>query len=98
MDYSLAKKNPLNETIPKNNPKRAITPGSSPLRPLNFSNAPSPDHSQTAGKHGLSSLYKDFLDHPTSTQHHTPLGISRSRLLSAVTPEDIDQFIVEHRY
>ena len=92
------KKNNLQNTLPQSNPKHLHTPDSSSPQPLTFKNTPSPDHAYTGYKHPQSSLQKGYTEHPNSTEQYTPLGISRSRLLSAKTPEDIDQLIVEHRY
>ena len=37
-------------------------------------------------------------EHQNSSDQYTPLAISRSQLLSARSPDDLDQMIVEHRY
>ena len=98
MDSNSIKKSNLHATLPQTIPKQLHTPDSSPPKPLTFRNTPSPDRAYTAFKHPQSSLQKAFPEHPSSTEQYTPLGISRSRLLSARTPDDIDQLVVEHRY
>ena len=97
MESSDQKSN-LQNTLPQSNPKHLYTPDSSSPQALTFKNTPSPDRVYKGFKHPQSSLQKHYADHPNSTEQYTPLGVSRSRLLSAKTPEDIDQLIVEHRY
>jgi hypothetical protein len=85
MDSAQHKGN-LQKTLPQSNPKYLETPEGSSPKPLIFKHSPSPDRAYTGIKRNTSSLQKHIAEHPSSTVQYTPLGVSRSRLISARTP------------
>ena len=96
MDYSLVKKNYQVETSSQTKIKKGISANPSPPEELTFRNTPSPNRPKP--NQPISSFRKGAPEQPNSTEQYTPLGISRSQLLIARTPEDMDQLIIEHRY
>jgi hypothetical protein len=94
---SLLKKSHYNEnTFDYDLEQTEIKGRSSPSQPT-FRKTPSPHKTYKGRQQEASSFFKPEPDHP-STEQYTPLAISPSQLLSARTPDDVDQMIIEHRY